>query len=61
MLLTVNAIVNLRRSRWSSVSAAFLKNKGANVQRSTILCIVDLGSNILIGNDIYEIDKPFIA
>lgn len=56
-----NAIVSFSRSRWSSVSPAIRKNLGAKVQRSTILCIEDLGSKILIGIEMCEIVNPFRA
>ena len=59
ILLTANAITHFNLSKWSLVSAAFLKNFGAKVHISQILWIDDRGSNILIGRDMWEIESPF--
>lgn len=59
MLLIMNVMVNFSLSKWSSLRAAFLRYFYENVNKSQILYMVDLGSNILIGSDVCDIDSPF--
>ena len=46
------------RSIGSFALYALVKNLGACDQKSTILYILDLGSKILIGKDIWLIESP---
>ena len=59
MLLTINAIQSFILSRWSSVFPAYFKNLGANENKSIILWTDDLGSNILMGKLMWDIERPF--
>ena len=59
MLLIINVIVNFNLSNGSLFKAASLKNLAENVNKSQILYMVDLGSKILIGSDVCDIDSPF--
>lgn len=59
ILLIANATTHFNLSKWSFDIAALLRNFGANVHISHILYIDDRGSNILIGSEIWEIERPF--
>ena len=59
MLLIINVIVNFNLSNGSLFRAASLKYFAENVNKSQILYMVDLGSKILIGSDVCDIDCPF--
>ena len=58
MLLRLNVTTHFNLSTGSFASAALIKKLGAPDQKSTILCILDRGSNILIGREIGEIESP---
>jgi hypothetical protein len=64
MLLKLNVTTHFNRSTGSFASEAFVRKLGAPDQKSMILCMLDRGSNILIGSEICEIERPlnkFIA
>lgn len=56
--LNAKAITNFNLSKWLLSFAASFKYLGAKLQMSAIRQIEDRGSNILIGNDIWEIVSP---
>ena len=58
MLLKLKAITFAILSTGSVALAAAVRYSGAEDQKSTILWIDDLGSKILIGNEMWEIESP---